>query len=151
MKKLILFLIIIAGITEGCQKYEEGPWLSLRSAEKRLYGNYTLKQYTVNGVHSLSLFYDSLGLNFEISYDDVNSLNIFKIDGKRKDGHYYPVICTWQLINNNKVLEIKTAYAYTGTGPFGNNITPEWEILRLTNNEIKLRTYYNNKEYIINL
>ena len=73
MKKLLIILIVITAITEGCKKYEEGPCFSLRSAKKRLYGTYTLTQYTVNGVDSLSLFNDSLLSTIKIYHEDQNN------------------------------------------------------------------------------
>jgi len=151
MKKVILILVVIAGIAGGCKKYEDGPLLSFRSAKSRLFGEHTLVKYTVNDIDSLNLFNDSLGLDFRFYYDDVNSLNVLNVEGNRKDGNYYPVICTWQLEKNNTILKILTEYAYTGTGPFGNNITPDWEILKLKHHDIIMKTTYNGKEYLIEL
>ena len=53
-----------------------------------------------------------------------------------------------RLLGNNKTLRVDKANgASIGTGPFGINKTPEWEILRLTNTDIKMKTNYNGKEY----
>ena len=74
MKKLILIFIVLAAITEGCKKYEDGPLISFRSVRNRLYGDYTLTKYTVNGVDSLSLYNDSLDIKIHCSsrQDDSN-------------------------------------------------------------------------------
>ena len=136
-------LIVIAGILSGCDKYEQ--------TLKKIYNTYTIKTYTVNGIDSLALYKDSLGSIFQFYYEDVNQVNELFINGNRNDGHSYPIICKWSLINNNEVIKIITAYAYTGTGPFGNNITPEWKILDLTKNEMKMNTTYNGKEYVVGL
>jgi len=152
MKKLFFILLLIASLAGACKKYDEGPWLSLRSAENRLYGAYTLTQYTVNGTDSLSLYNDSLGLIFWFMYDDVNSIKLCIIDRSRKDGGWATLNWKWRFKNKNKVIDIESAGGSTnGTGPFGINKLPEWEILRLTNKEIKMKTNYNYKEYLIKL
>ncbi|HNW99613.1 MAG TPA: hypothetical protein PKK00_14500 [Bacteroidales bacterium] len=151
MKKLLIILIVITAITEGCKKYEEGPCFSLRSAKKRLYGTYTLTQYTVNGVDSLNLFNDSLGLSFNFYYSGQSENDVCVIDGLRKDGVETDLTWQWELINKEKVLNIKTSYGIRGTGPFGGNKKPEWNILKLKANNVKLKTNYNNKEYNIEL
>lgn len=144
-------MLILSGIAEG-YKYDDGPLISLRSPTKRLYGAYTLSTYIVNGEDSLSLFNDSLCLTFSFFYDDVNSKDVCYIVGERKDGHYSELYWSWNLINDNKVLQIyRSVGIIIGTGPFGTDKFPEWEILRLTNNELKMKTTYNGKEYLIEL
>ncbi len=142
MKKLILIIIAIVAIAGGCDKYEQ--------TLKKIYGEYSLKIYNVDGVDSLSLYKDSLGTNFNFYYEEVNSSNVLLIDGKRTDGNDTHVICQWNLKNQFTILEIKTAYGSNGIGPFGYMITPEWEILSLEN-EFKMKTIYNEKEYFVEL
>jgi len=152
MKKIIFLLIVLAAITEGCKKYPDGPWISLRSAKNRLYGNYTLINYTVDGEDQLNQYYDSLCKNFNIYYEGVSSyLDVCDIIGFRKDGKYSAVVWTWQLINKNKTFKVTSSGGDIGTGPIGDNKNPSWEILRLTNKEVKMKTNFNNKEYIIDL
>ena len=140
MKKIILILLAIAAIASSCEKYNLN----------RIYGYYTLTSYQVNGVDSLSLYKDSLGVNFQFYYEEVNSANGLLIDGNRTDGNYTHVICQWNLKNHFTILEIKTAYGNYGTGPIGYMRTPEWEILSLKN-EFKMKTTYNGKEYVVEL
>ena len=152
MKKIILILIAITALTEGCKKYEEGPCFSLRSAEKRLYGTYMLTQYAVNGIDSLALYKDSLGLNFIFGFDNGNDENICTIRGLSSDEKEVDMCCGWKLKNHNKDLDMNhlSGNSY-GTGPFNKNTITEWKILRLTNSELKMKTSYNNKEYLIEL
>jgi hypothetical protein len=149
MKKIIIFLIIIIGISEGCKKYEDGPCISFRSPLKRLYGTYTLEKYTVNGEDSLSSLYDSLSLTFQFYYQEDNGEYICLNDRERKDGLYCFLIWTWELTNNDKILKITSSSCAYSTGPFKTDVTPEWEILKLKNNHIHLKTLYNNKEYYL--
>lgn len=154
MKKIIFFIIVLAAIFEGCKKYPDGPLISLRTAKHRLYGTYTLTQYTVNGVDSLSLYNDSLSLNYTLGFDGLDDVNFCTNFGLRTDGKEADVRYNWDLSNNNKniSLNIPIGNSYSmGTGPFGKNKTTNWEILRLTNKETKMQTTYNGKEYLIDL
>lgn len=151
MKKLIFVILIIAAINEGCKKYEEGPTFSLRSAKNRLYGSYTLIKYMVDGQDSLTLYNDSIGTNFCFSKDPGNIHDICLITGDRKDGIYMSIYWQWSLENRNRNLIIKVGTGNTGIGPFGFGKKPEWEILRLTNREVKMKTNFNGKEYYVEL
>jgi len=146
MRKIILILIVISGVLSGCDKSEQ--------ILRKIYGSYELTTYTVDGMDSLALYKDSLSLRFQFYYHEENSTLVLLIEGNRNDGQYSSIVCRWTLINNNEVIKILTSVAiheYTGTGPFGNNITPEWEILDLTKNEMKMKTTYNEKVYLIEL
>jgi hypothetical protein len=152
--KIILVLLVISGITEGCKKYEEGPMISFRSVKDRLFGYYILTTYTVNNEDELDQYYDSLSKNFDIFYDDVNYRNVCNMAGSRNDGGTSTLVWTWGLINNNKILKVTSSggnYSGWSSGPFRNDVDPEWEILRLTNKEVKMKTNYNEKEYLIQL
>ncbi len=47
MKKII-FSLLITFFLVSCSKYEEGPYVSFKSPEKRITGIWTLKNYYVN-------------------------------------------------------------------------------------------------------
>lgn len=51
MKSKFLYFILIFSliVMNSCNKYEEGPFVSLRSAEKRIAGDYLLDKYLING------------------------------------------------------------------------------------------------------
>ena len=134
----------------SCGKYEEGPLISLTSPQKRMYETRILESYTVDGVDSMDMFYDSLGLRFEFFYDYVNSQDICRITGQRKDGVDGILSWRWTLKDNDEILYVTNAGAtLTGIPPI--NLNMEWEILRLTRKDLKIRTRYNEKEYIISL
>ncbi|MDD3741165.1 MAG: hypothetical protein PHH30_07980 [Bacteroidales bacterium] len=46
---VIIILITCLIVMNSCNKYEEGPFISLRSVEKRIAGDYTLDKYLING------------------------------------------------------------------------------------------------------
>jgi hypothetical protein len=151
MKKIIFILIAITTISCGCKKYEEGPLINFRSAENRIYGYHVLKSITIDGEEHLNEYLDSLPNSFDYHYAE-GSGNVCHIDGQRNDGHWASMWSSWKLINHNKILKITSSQGSPPTvcyGPFKSFLLPEWEILRLTNMEMKLKTIYEDKEYII--
>jgi hypothetical protein len=58
----------------------------------------------------------------------------------------------WDLSENNKVFKVLGAGgASYGTGVIKKDVTLDWEIIRLKWNDIKMKTAYNGKEYLIEL
>lgn len=51
MKRYITLLSVLSilFIFQSCKKYEEGPFFSFKSAEKRIVGNYHVDKYMING------------------------------------------------------------------------------------------------------
>jgi hypothetical protein len=155
-KKISYFILVIllAGIfPPSCKKkYEEGPLISFRSAEKRIYGHHELTSYTVDGADSLSQYFDSLGVDFNFIYDDIHNVNTCIMDGRRKDGAGTLLFWWWVLANNDESLIVKSSTGSSiGVGPFGINKTPVWKIQMLKFKKIKLSTVYSSKEYKIEL
>jgi hypothetical protein len=144
MKKILLIIIVIVAIISGCDKTEK--------TLKKIYGNYTLITYTVNGADSLSLYHQILGKEFDLYYDDVNNYKVLTIDGSRADGQWGGHIsCRWQLINHDKIISITASYGDKGIGPFGENKTSDWEIVNLTDGKLSINTNYNGKKYYVDL
>ncbi len=74
----ILFILVMSLVS--CNKYEDGPVLSLKSPEKRIVGDYIVEQYLINGevisladqgITSYRVIYNSDGTGK--SYITVNS------------------------------------------------------------------------------
>lgn len=153
MKKLILVLLVIIAITESCKKYDEGPMFSLRSAYGRFSDVHVLTKYTVDGIDSLELYNDSLSLLFQFRYhyDDNFKRQVCLIGSTRKDGQWSELFWGWNLIDNKKIFKVYSSGGPSGTGPFGMNKLPEWEIIKLKLDDIKMKTNYNGKEYYIEL
>jgi hypothetical protein len=138
LKKIILMLIAIITITCGCNKTKQ--------TINKIFGTYEINEYTVDGMDSLSLFRDSLSNTFYFYYDDGSLCYEMTIEGHNNWGNYRIVSCSWRLINK-KTIQVYRTNGHIGTGPFGVYRTPEFEILNLTKNELKIKTVYNNKEY----
>ena len=146
-------MLVIVAVASSCKKYEEGPCISLRSPEKRLLGYYSILSYTINGEDSLSAYNENFGVrvHFRRYYRDTPIK--FEVSGLRKDGHLGGTII-WSCSFNDKETNL-IFYNFVGDydpGPFSDSsidIHINWEILRLTNTEVKLKTLYNNKEYVV--
>ena len=155
MKKILIYLIVITAIVSSCKKYEEGPCISFRSAKNRLYGFYHLKTLTVDGVDKYEQYFDSLCNTFYFHFEGVSSYNdVCDMSGSRKNGLGSGLIWTWKLTDHNKILEITSSGGNPiglSFGPFKSGYCPKWKLLRLTNKEIKMKTTYNNKEYIADM
>jgi hypothetical protein len=155
MKKLILLLIVITALTVSCKKYPDGPLISFRTAKGRLYGFHTLTKYTVNGVDSLSRYQDSLCTTFNFNHHDDDGKDYCSMAGSRKDGWESTLSWTWVLEDKNKDLLVTLSggnpHGRMCTGPFGDNICPAWQILKLYWNDIIMQTTYNGKVYLIEL
>lgn len=144
MKKILFIIIAITSIMIGCNKTKQ--------TMNKIYGDYTIIHYTVNGQDSLSQYRDSLGSNFSFNHDEYNDLLYLRISGSRNDGTQTSFDCAWGLKSDNKTLQIKKLICCMKCmGPFGNDNDTDWEIIILKNHEIKLRTIYSSKEYIIEL
>jgi hypothetical protein len=50
LKVFLFSLFALSIFIISCNKYEEGPMISLKSAEKRIAGDYTVDKYLINGV-----------------------------------------------------------------------------------------------------
>ena len=144
MKKIILILVIIVAVVgAGCNKSKQ--------TLNKIYGDYTLTTYTVNGVDSLNLFKDSLGINFKFYDDEYQERTLMVVYGNCNDGKYRSYEVNWGLHNKSTI--IVSAYMggiAIGTGPFGKNKLPVFEILNL-DYDMELKTNYNGMEYVVYL
>ncbi len=144
MKKTILIILVLAAVVGGCDK--------TKRTYNKIYGEYTLISYTVNGIDSLSQYSDSLGSNFNFYRDPKETMNVCEIYGKRKDGKETGFCWYWALNDNNKTLRQMLPFGWDyGIGVFQFDVNTDWEILELKKNNLKLKTTYNNKEYQIEL
>jgi hypothetical protein len=150
MKKTIFLFIALFFLFFGCKKkYEDGPAISFRSVMNRLISIRQLTSYTVDGVESIESYKDSLGLTFTIEYSDYREETFFKIDGKRRDGKETALHFQWILLEKGTYISIYDTDGDTGIGPFGKGKKPLWHILRLTDDELKMKTDFIGKEYVV--
>ena len=128
----------------SCNKYEDGPAFSLLSAEKRLYGTYTLDKYTINGVDSLQEMANRWGTTFTFWHNKDTYHDVIEINGP---GISNPCRSTYTLVDKNRSFRV-----IGGAGILTADIELriediDFELLRLKNNDIHFRTNFNEKEY----
>ncbi|HBF89045.1 MAG TPA: hypothetical protein DDX39_10425 [Bacteroidales bacterium] len=103
MKKSVIFVIaVFLLVGNGCQKYEEGPWLSLRSKENRVVGTWVVDKYHINGVDSTELYNQNKVIEFfqfEELKDEIGDINIYD-----KDKNEFPIKGRWDFVLYKDVL-----------------------------------------------
>jgi hypothetical protein len=137
MKKtsILLFSMLFASllIFQACNKYEDGPSVSLRSAKARLCNTWVLDQVLVNGIDitsTYSLSFKEMVLTFRTDNSYVKSF----ID---QNNVPYTIEGTWAFINDNVSLTVSVSGIVIST----------FTILRLASKELWLRESYNSIIY----
>lgn len=165
-KDLIIAIIMLLLIPEGCKKYEEGPWISCRTKKHRLLGGWALKTFYVNGIDSTS-YYNELfhGIFFDYlkkhdssgRLDKVGSRNYFSMHVN--EGY---IKGDWDFLDDHKKISLRFvdwgtdehgygSIAIEGFGPFGTGKLSKWLIKKLTNDELTIVTIYSLINYEIEL
>ena len=146
MKKTILPILLVFLLVTlfSCKKKNYDTTM------QSIYGNYTLKSYTVDNLDSLSLYKNHLGTNISFYKDNADGLNYMKITGPKADSTFDTLTVTWDLANKNDVIKTLSGTGAIGTGPFGKDKNPEWLYI-LLENEIQLGTTWKGKEYYADL
>lgn len=138
--KSILFFVFCLIVFTGC-KYEEGPDISFRSACDRVCGKWEVESLTVDGDDSLEVFKSQHNYCSVYEFADNGSeyyIVGFPCDSILSDGG------NWQLGDGNTTLSFSLGKPY---GPVG---ATTWQIIRLADDEMWLRTqYFNYKVYEI--
>ncbi len=146
MKKVLWMMLVIGAIASSCKKYEYHQTL------KKIYGTYTVTNYTVDGVDSLSLFKDSLSTNFEFYYNDYNSAYVLKIEGYTTLLKKVFIMQTWTLTYNQTLYLWNAASdPVIGTGPFGVHKESTWTIIDISGSNLIMTSTYHGKQYNIEL
>ena len=150
--KVCTLLLLIVFLT-SCKKYDEGPWISLNSKEKRLVGTWEVEKFTVNGYDSTHYFrkYDSpkfaiVESGLFILLEDILTAPInprkslsgyWNFEDKKRE-------LKW--IFNNQDSQDETGI---DIGPLSIDRTSFWEIKRLKMNELFIETNYDGSHYRI--
>lgn len=126
MKKFIVAaLIAFAGISvtfSSCNKYEDGPKLSLLTKKARLCGEWVVDQYYVNDVDQTSNYVSLVGTNFEWN---------IKKDGTYTQSGNFSDNGTWELGEDKDDVRFKSSQA--------NSQEVSYRILRLKSKELWLK------------
>lgn len=135
----------------SCQKYDEGPLISLRSASQRLCNTRIVVSYTVDGVDSLGYLNEGqrVSASFYKGNDDKPDyllMNVPLHDGNVSSGRY---MWYWTFTQDNKEIRLERGLGEPFWGIFGNFIMVDWTITRLTKKELKMNTLFNGQVHEI--
>jgi len=142
------FIVLLVFFCIGCKKYPDGPLLSLHTREHRVVGKWGVAAYYVNGADSTQYILNS-------PYYGVYELRSRK---HNYEAHYlaigpYSRNSKWSFegVGMNEKTKIHIGFSSIGQpgylAPYDGNAW--WEIRRLTEKEMWLKTVYNNKEYLV--
>lgn len=166
--KNIFALALILFTVFGCGKFEDGPKISLRSIEKRIYGVYRIDYFSKNGTDLTSYWNQYYNLTFDFHYDPTGSYP--DIHGASVKGYidslgymkYYNV--SYHLgITQNELVKISMYNHIIDTTAYPNRLlypiivysqnwpTPLFTVTRLTDAEIWLKLEEENNSYEIHL
>lgn len=152
LKKLFFFFIIATTLFEACRGYEEGPIISLRTPNARLKAHpWYVEQFLVDNADSTDFYY-SLSGHYIVFYSDRASAEDLKFlkhcdcNNIISDGTPCP-------LSGARGSYAGYVRKYLGVN-YGGSMYPfhgyiKWEILKLTNKYLWLKTTYKEKEYII--
>ena len=152
MKKLpvILLFVFLAGGISTCKKYPDGPWFSLRTAMARVAGSWKVESYIVNGNDSTDVINSRLPCEYIVRFSKP----------EKSSPGYCSISCTYPLVGGGTGSwgfgENKTQLRIDGptNNPTSQAFPPlgfTWNIQRLTNKEMWLKTNYAGNDYYIEL
>ena len=133
MKRIYLFIGFTALILISCGKYEEGPMLSLRTKKARLANTWEVDKAEYNGEsefangESVASAWDDV--EYEISKDGTFSISSPNFETATGD---------WEFSDDKEEVEFDPDNAEEF----------EWEIIRLTNNELFIEQEYESGDVI---
>lgn len=148
---LLLFIVICFA---DCRKYPEGPCVSFKSKYSRVEGDYNVQTFLIDGADSTS----QLACN-------TCSFSYNKKTGKREINCCNGQNSNWDLVEEDKIIVTNIIYPNAGIKtpfpitkiccPVSNwttNISDlRWEIQKLTNKEMWLKTAIKEREYYLKL
>jgi len=97
MKKLIIYLVLLLMVAGACKKYDEGPWMSLRTKEKRLCQEWEIDKYLLNSEDTS--FFKEQNWTFKKNGDFLIYINYGSTEAQ---GEYF-----WRWADNKENIEVK--------------------------------------------
>lgn len=158
MKQYLLkigILVIVIMINTSCKKYDEGPWISLRSKENRMDGVWNINKYMVNGYDSTSYFNKYEEATFRFNIDWSGQLSIYCTDHHINPNPRMSLSSRWYWDNNKQDILIEIYDSNDGVeppfSPLAVDNTCDWEIKKLKKKEFYLETTDNGIHYRLEL
>lgn len=146
--ELTVSLLLLLLFSAGCKKYPDGPLISFESKKERVMGTWDVVSYQVNGYDSTSVLKNKSGYDMLWFGKGTHDLG------------YLPLVCgsysgEWKFTNNKKNLDMSFR-TYSNmpqpalVGAY-RAVSISWEIRKLTDKEMWMRTTYNGSDYFLKL
>ena len=168
IKNTFVFTLILA-MFSSCSKFEDGPKISFRSIEKRIYGTYRIEYFSKNGTDLTSYWNQYYDITFRFYYDEFGVYP--EIYGKSVKGYidslgymkYFVAYGSHFYIEKSDKITISFSCTifdstwYPGRELFpiitywDNYPTEPYTVTRLTNDELWLEMEDDNDLYEIHL
>lgn len=150
-----LLLLALVAISVSCSKYDEGPFISLRSPESRIEGLWTIEQVFINEMDVTTQYYaDTIIKRFSVSQrDDELFISIVEMDRSNPQWSYSLLVFSKN--KKNVTFEFPVIAAYRDYTDDLFELIPaltsenQWNILRLTKDEWWIRCEFNGVTYKI--
>ena len=144
MKKtnLLYMLLLVTILYVGCNGYDDGPLISLRSKDNRIIGNHKIELYEVNGIDST----DAVDMAYSGSRYEKEGF----IWSDPSDDHFIvggATVGFWYWDENQEYLRMNLPGSPNGGISFPDWL--EWKVKRLTYHELWVRTNQGNNTYFI--
>ncbi len=150
MKKnfFLISLTIILIFFTGCQKYEEGPLISLKKPKNRLYGEWDIAKYYINGNDSTQTYRDryTSHVSFNKGRDDASMSAYYTMENNfLGNWRFTNKDATKFLLGNNNWVDSIIVY------PFNASEEVVFEIKKLTSYNLNIESNINNYDFRIEL
>lgn len=136
--KYLIFSCFCLCLFSTCKRYKDNKGIQLRSVDYRIRGTYQITLYSVNNIDSTQYLTGTTKINFIHEKHDAPIINGYN------EG-------SWRLSSDKKNLLIQINDKPYNTNLIFVKMNDEisWRIYKLTKNEMKIKTSYNNYDYEI--
>lgn len=163
----IFALALILVTLFSCSKYEDGPWISFRSAENRIIGKWKVEYFEVDGVDVTQQWIDNYDWKFEFYYDEYSAVHKGWIEGINCCSDSDTLIAVanlfWNISDDGKtfgfsITSFLSSYIFPpndtvicGIYPFQTYTSATYTITKLSNRKLWLKHENEEHEYLIKL
>jgi hypothetical protein len=148
--RISIFMFLTVCFIFPCCKYKDGPIISLRTADRRLQGEFQAEAFEVDGKDAMNICSDSIFNNIiRMTSDDVG----FKFH-LSLEADFGGCFGTYHLLDNDETLEfniLSQSDHYPGYGPFRVYKISSWKILKLSNKKLWIETTFEGHDYYLKL
>ncbi len=147
--KIQIFILLLIIVTVASCRYDEGPMLSFRTVESRVQKDFTLVEFTKDGIDMTQELADSVGKEWSF-LTAIKDLNLITLTSS-----YLPFYGYYEISRDKKNIEINIYSTlnynidYIGMDPFEKYNILTWRIERLTKEDMWLSCTYNNSDYYL--